>query len=194
MQLTCSSPAGSHVDQRVHPRAEPDFCDFPRDNLAGVWPCPHHSLVCVCLNGLCVGEEGLGAVHMLDICYGPYNLLFSGMRRVMKISEQAANARQRRRFQTSGKHGHSAFVLWTGPLLSLSTAVLSEIDDRAPGKPGCARALLTSAQTATLLLALAAHFCPCHCAGLTNATGSGLWCLSGSMICLPAVLISNDRK
>lgn len=28
MELTCSSPAGSHVDQRGHPWSEPDFCDF----------------------------------------------------------------------------------------------------------------------------------------------------------------------
>lgn len=34
----------------------------------------------------------------------------------------------------------------------------------------------------------------CHCPGLTSGTGSGFWPLSGSMICLPAVLISNDRK
>lgn len=42
--------------------------------------------------------------------------------------------------------------------------------------------------------ALSAHFFHCHCLGLTSVTGSGLCRLSGSMICLPAVLISNDRK
>lgn len=175
MKLTCSSPAGSHGDQRVHPWAQPDFCDFPRDNLAGVWPCPHHSLVCVCEWFMCWrGRPGCCA-HAGYLCCGPYNLLFSGMRGVMKVSEQAANARQGRRFQTSGKHGHSALVLWTVPLLFLSTAVLSEIDD--PGKPGCARALLTSAQTATLLLALAAHCSHCPCPGLSmpQAQDSGVY-------------------
>lgn len=37
-------------------------------------------------------------------------------------------------------------------------------------------------------------FLHCHCPGLTSVTGSGLWRFSGSIICLPAVLISNDRK
>lgn len=84
------------------------------------------------------------------------------------------------------------------PLLLLSPAVLSEVDDRAAGRWGCASPLHTraSAQTRTLLLCpvSTAHFSHCHCPGLTNLTGSGLWRLSGSMLCLPAVLIGSDRK
>lgn len=37
-------------------------------------------------------------------------------------------------------------------------------------------------------------FLHCHFPGLTSVTGSGLWRFSGSMIYLPEVLISKDRK